>query len=445
MDFAQGGEPRRATTDEKTEKLAVIRAAREKKQRKKDEALKKLEVYKRENGDDPEAVQYQQIVNGVNEKVEQLDNDIMSLQEQEEDIIMGDAEDTNGDDVIKAEASSSSVPTVTFDQGSTAGKSASDPIVIDDDKLDLIKVQETRPTAGMPDADNYRKFCVVKTSIGRGKVAIVQYGPPNAAVYRIEDVTHVDIPPGVPDISNEMERPGQMSMFVNGSKRWKLNRQNCVSIQGVAFPNSCTVSALDPDRKRSSRFIPTNLLIRWQIDGETQKSWEIRTVFNRVWNKAGHGPDFTIYNAALEAERRFREWKQGTRKAVERSPTPNPQFAQIKSRAKSEERTSRKGKRAVRDAVVVIDSDSDVNDTEEEFNGFSEDEDDSSQSNEDTTDDVRSDLDVRTKKKTKGKKRSQPIDPIKFEKAWCLVHGKDIYRLSESSKRKMKKALRERR
>lgn len=86
------------------------------------------------------------------------------------------------------------------------GKSPSDPIT--EDEMDLLKPSQHQPTSGLENPDQYRELIVVKNGIGGGKIGIVKYGPPNAAIFRREDVTGFDLS-NVKDISIPSTRLGE--------------------------------------------------------------------------------------------------------------------------------------------------------------------------------------------------------------------------------------------
>ncbi|TLD09487.1 hypothetical protein PspLS_11872 [Pyricularia sp. CBS 133598] len=63
----------------------------------------------------------------------------------------------------------------------------------------------------------------------------------------------------------------------------------------------------------------TYVLVKWKIDGKEIKSWETRTCIRRLWKKLEKA-DQAIYNAALEAENRYR-MAQGLGRLSSRSPS----------------------------------------------------------------------------------------------------------------------------
>ena len=73
---------------------------------------------------------------------------------------------------------------------------------IDMDELDLLK-----PKSQRAQLDVQRTILVTKTEPRGKRIAIIQYGPQNAAIYRREDVTNEDVK-DIDDIPNPRERPG---------------------------------------------------------------------------------------------------------------------------------------------------------------------------------------------------------------------------------------------
>ncbi|MCJ1274809.1 hypothetical protein MMC21_002607 [Puttea exsequens] len=199
------------------------------------------------------------------------------------------------------------------------GNDSSNPIT--DEDMDLLRPESHQPISGLKDAQKYRHVEIVKGGRGNQILGIVRYGPTNAPIYRREDLTGARID-GVKDITDPKDRPGENYQYENDRKVWKLSRQNLVSIQGVAFPQEKKLKRLNPSWKGRIVWMPTDVLIKWSLDGEVHKSWETRTVFRRLWGKQGRGPDWAIYEAAKYAERRFASWRKGERRTQSRSATP---------------------------------------------------------------------------------------------------------------------------
>ena len=226
-------------------------------------------------------------------------------------------------------------------QGSSGEGTADQPILVPEEDLIILKPNNYKPTSGLPDseAEKYREVVAVKNGQGGGRIGIVKYGPRNAPVYRREDITGDDFP-GVEDISNPLDRPGERFKYESDSKRkvWFLNHNQLAHVQGVAFPESSTLKDLDPKRQlprgREVRF-PLDILIVWNTpidEAGNKKSWETFSTFRRIWGRQRESPESAIFDAATFAQRRFSEWKRHERRSLSRSPTPNPIFNQGKGK-----------------------------------------------------------------------------------------------------------------
>ena len=204
---------------------------------------------------------------------------------------------------------------------------------IDVDELDLLK-----PKSQRAQLDVQRTILVTKTGPRGKKIAIVQYGPQNAAIYRREDVTDEDVK-DIDDISDPGERPGQKGKYRGGKFVFDRSKKDVMAVQGIAFEDSGygePIEELNPATKGDrARFPPTDVLIKWNVNGVISTSWETRTVFRRLWwnNKKG-AADKDLYLAAQVSEERFKEWQDGKRMGSGRSPTPIPEItARIRARS----------------------------------------------------------------------------------------------------------------
>jgi hypothetical protein len=441
------------------ERMSFVRTKKADKKKGKENAeayIKKLEDDIAELGGDLEDPlkkkqhdDYKNMLEKERSELKELQSDLQNLEQEEKDIEMPDAADLKQED--------SSAPPQLDVPGQNDGTDSSNPIVLEAE-LDLIKIGEKQPTAGLKDTDKYRKLEVTKNGQGGQKIGIFRYGPANASVFRREEVTK-EVPEGVTDLADNNTRLGEASTFINGKRVWTLTRHNLVSVQGVAFPEEFDVKDLDPDRQTRRIFIPTDIYIKWSYKGEIRKSWETRTVFRRVWGKHGDGPDEAIFEAAMYAEKRFKEWRKGMRRSLSRSPTPNPDaedialpkanFKTSKYKNKKRDKKSKRKSRKSRDESDDSSDDSDDNDTS------------------DDSDDEDSDKGGKKKKKGKKNKRKSrksrydsdesdssesdssddadttddEIDPKKFKIYWCKTRGKKLQKLSGKDKDKMKKAL----
>lgn len=159
---------------------------------------------------------------------------------------------------------------------------------------------------------------------GWGTRYINMHGSKSAPTYRIEEYCY---PPNYEDekhttyqkqnVSNQENRYGEK--MENG--KYKYTGRHILGIYGVAWTRNLDVSpheldSIDPQRKKKPS---TYVLVKWKIDGKEIKSWETRTCIRRLWKKLEKA-DQAIYNAALEAENRYR-MAQGLGRLSSRSPS----------------------------------------------------------------------------------------------------------------------------
>lgn len=447
----------------KEEKLLKLRRDRSNKTEEKDLVSKELEELIKKHSefsatdldDDEKKTAFEAAKADIQRKKDLLktyDNDLELLNSNEAQLMDGVEETGTAASEVKQEDGSLIDPT-------GEGTDPLNPIEIED-QLDLMRPSETRPTAEMKDPDKYREVIAVKNGQGK-KIGIVKYGPANASVFRREDGVFAE---GIKDISNPTSRLGEKVEYVHGVKKWAMTRRNVVSIQGIAFPEDCSVKDLSPSRKAGDRYVPTDVFIKWTDGkGNFDKSWETRTTFRRVWGKQGKGPDYAIYEAAKFAESRFNEWKRGERRSASRSPTPaffkshalkgkgkeKAERGQSKKKRKVGKRESRKRRNETDDE----DSQDDVTDNSSDSEGDSDSEEDnssdSSSDSSDSDDENISDSDdeggnkkghKKRGKKDKGKKSSKSrIVRGQWEMEWAYKRGKDIRKLSKKDLEKMHK------
>ena len=277
------------------------------------ELKKKAEEIEAALKDDRNLIGYRRDIEGFIESIRKLEGEPIIKQEEEMQLPS-----------IEVNGTAAQLPSL------EAGTAAQP---IDVDELDLLKPKSQRALLNAP-----RRILVAKTGPRGKRIAIVQYGPPYAATYRREDVTEEDVE-GVPDISDPGERPGQKGKYIGGKFKFDRTKKDVMAVQGVAFKDtgySEPIEELNPDTKGDgTRFPPTDVLIKWNVNGEISTSWETRTVFRRLWwnNKKG-AADKDLYLAAQVSQERFKEWEEGKRMGSDRSPTPIPEItARIRARS----------------------------------------------------------------------------------------------------------------
>lgn len=161
---------------------------------------------------------------------------------------------------------------------------------------------------------------------GRGARYINMYGSKSAPRYRIEEYCY---PPRYEDEKHTTYQKQNISYRENRygdsmeNGKYKYTGRNMLGIFGVAWtPNSPSeLETIDPQRKKKSdaKWNTTYVLVKWKIDGKEIKSWETRTCIRRLW-KRKEIADQAIYDAALEAENRYRI-ENGLGRFSSRSPS----------------------------------------------------------------------------------------------------------------------------
>lgn len=428
-------------------------------------------------------------------ELEEIEEAIANLIRKQEDTPMEDADGTNADKThpnpqetdTPENPQASNTPKKVSQNGSSAsnpveiktekasnptafrghGKTPSNPIT--EDEMDLLKPSHHQLTSDLENPDQHRELIVVKNGIGGDKIGIVKYGPPNAAIFRREDVTGFDLS-DVKDISIPGTRLGEKCEYVQNKKVWEYTRHDLISIQGVALPESRTLKDLKRKRRGDGVYMPIDILIKWKKNDAVgvEHSWETTTSFRRIWGNHGDGADAAIKQAAGYAEKRFNEWKKGERPARNRSPTVDPEFGKSKSKHASKskkttqksKKTATKGKNKKGHTIKTRtskkrkddeeeedeDEDEDEDGDEDKDGDEDEDEDEDSEDEEDEEEDEDSedgeDEDEnengkqKSKSKSKARERTEKEGVRKFKEAWCMMnhYGKPFERLSTKEK-----------
>lgn len=176
---------------------------------------------------------------------------------------------------------------------------------------------------------------------GRFTGFVNMYGKKSAARYRLErfafPAKYEDDLPKEQKVSNPKNRYGD-ERSDNG--KYRYTRRHIRGIFGVAWKGASQgisrgdLDRINPDLVNSWRDTPTYVLIAWDIDGRIQKHWETRHTLRARWGTKD--ADIAIYQAAVEAEDRYNEAKNGKRLAKSRSPSVGLAAAHVqKHREKS--------------------------------------------------------------------------------------------------------------
>jgi hypothetical protein len=160
---------------------------------------------------------------------------------------------------------------------------------------------------------------------GRRTQYINMYGKKSAARYRLESsaetAEYEDEQPESQRVSNPNNRYGD---FTQPNGKPKFTKRHIRGIFGIAWAgvNSGNyrddLKLIDPNLHHKPWPI-TYVLVAWDVNGETKKTWEPRQTLRVRWGKKD--ADIAIFKAAWEAEERCEEAQTGKRTAHSRSPS----------------------------------------------------------------------------------------------------------------------------
>lgn len=313
-----------------------VKDAKVSKKTRKDEQSKTLATVKqsvesaeRRQASNPNDETAKKDLEAQNEEMKKLESEIktgddviMDWEQEEKDIESMDWETDAPVDLSSNGNASPPVPptvppgTAPPDPPVVPGTSQENPVSIDDDPEDLIIIDDFED-----DRNGIKPTTVAWGHRGRGEVVINAYGPLNARIHRLEPGSDIFDREHVVNFSAAVNRLGEAK-----PDGYYIRRGHEVkTIQGVAFRGMDKLQNINPATHGpgAARYPETQVLLKWNIGGETKKSWETRSTIRRLWkNKAN--ADKAIFEAATRAEKRHDEWKNGQREAKEKSPTPAP-------------------------------------------------------------------------------------------------------------------------
>ena len=313
--------------------------------------IKKKEELSKLNEDDPE---YKKLKAEVDADGDTLMNGYKQMKTLDEDMNMdlGDIDETHEQSPVAPDASGSSqsnpisIDTHSGGTGTAAsptsvdsgGKgTAASPMSVDDDdgeERDVLTRQIYNKATGQ---DTDGKVVGWRIS-GWGKQAVVQYGPRNAALYKLLPTSRAPDfdETAVPCITKH--RPGEEKD--PSTKKWIRTQKDVAALQGVAIyfdsdnPKNSELTWLDlidPERISEDdrlRYPNSICRVKW-VDG-TEPSFETRTTIRRLWSKSKSAGDQALFMVGKENQRRYDEWKSGQRAEEDRSPTPDPAIRKLK-------------------------------------------------------------------------------------------------------------------
>ncbi|KAI9727199.1 MAG: hypothetical protein M1834_008507 [Cirrosporium novae-zelandiae] len=326
-----------------------IHKAREKTIKRKEEhnaRKKRIEENLRNASSDEERQKLEQEKKNLEEDTMELDNNEELPGEPEHD-------QTDKGDVITEEIVSPPVPEIAITDAENG--TASLPLDIDEnddhDPETLLTPGAFRKRLGL----DHGGYVVAKREIGRRVQLLLEYGPPNASMFRFKGAADVDTTydeEKIPDITDPENRRGHLRV----RKKWTYTSKDVAAIQGVVWifneeSGKEPLDLLDPDmmaedkmHNPGTKYPHTYVKIKW-TDGE--KTWEPRANFVRVWGKSKKAADKAIFMAAEYQEKRYKEYCNNQRPPEDRSPTPNPDILRVKREDSvdglPEEQRSKKG------------------------------------------------------------------------------------------------------
>ena len=333
--------------------------------KKRDELNEELEKKKEELGklkeDTPEYEKLKAEVDAQGDTIMEFDNQVQALNE-DADMNLDDddekeeeeeeAEKENGiieELFVTADASGSSqlnpIDIASSDRGTrtasvisadSGGKGmAASPMVINDDEEETDVL--TREIYNKETGQDIDGKVISWRKVGWGKQALVQYGPRNAALYKLLPTS------SAPDFDDTAipcmtsHRPGEEKDPV--TKKWKRTQKDVAALQGVAvhfnsdLPKHHGLTWLDllnPERHNDEKLRYTNAVCKVKWADGTKPSFETRTTIRRLWSKSKGAGDQALYMVGKENQRRYDEWKSGQLAGEDKSPTPNPAIVNLK-------------------------------------------------------------------------------------------------------------------
>ncbi|KAK3934001.1 hypothetical protein QBC46DRAFT_348082 [Diplogelasinospora grovesii] len=208
------------------------------------------------------------------------------------------------------------------------------------------------PPAARVDPDDIITFQQAKESEGeyqeqlhyyvkgpfKQKLGLFQYGPPNACIFRLKPVRHID---------ESIKWADQLSLGEEKENgEWSIPKGAIKAIQGVALytpkqyqskgptwlldPENWPLKKAKDDGRPLSRYAPgsVRIKVRIEVKGVMIKTWETRKSVRRIWGDKDSA-DEAILLAATYCEKRYKEWSEGQRQAKDASPTPDPEFEKL--------------------------------------------------------------------------------------------------------------------
>ena len=293
---------------------------------KKENAKLKDELSAFADGDDPKKKEEYERMKSVFEAsgrtLAQVEEELQQAKKEEEDVLMEGLEMEGDDDSLfvppglpgQSFGSQSNQPVV--DLTDANGHTSQEAIVDDPEDATLFTPAQAREASGETDDGEVKAW----KEQGYSTPVIIASGPPNAPKYLRSTAYRAGItfdkektPKFGPDHRYGDELQGRK--FV---RKWAEFQ----GILGEAYEGS--VENLKPRQKGEKRHYPlTELLVKWEINGEVFRVWETRSSIKHLWPNPVQCDNY-IYLTAKHHAKIHQDWLDGNRKATSKSPSPGP-------------------------------------------------------------------------------------------------------------------------
>ena len=294
---------------------------------KKENAKLKDELSAFADGDDPKKKEEYERMKSVFEAsgrtLAQVEEELQRVKKEEEDVDMEGTELEGDDDPLFVPSGppgqSFGSPSNQPDVDLTDANGHTSQATVDDDPEDaglLFTPAQAREASGQTDEGEVKAW----KEQGYSTPVIIVFGPPNAPKYERSTAYRAGItfdkekiPKFGPDHRYGDELQGRK--FV---RKWAEFK----GILGEAYEGS--VENLKPKQKGEKRHYPlTELLVKWEINGEVFRAWETRSSIKHLWPNPSICDNY-IYLTAKHHAQIHQDWLDGNRKATSKSPSPGP-------------------------------------------------------------------------------------------------------------------------
>ncbi|KAH8772308.1 hypothetical protein BGZ57DRAFT_954121 [Hyaloscypha finlandica] len=257
--------------------------------------------------------------------LKEYETELEGLEREEQAIDAMDVDENDGGQGLfvqpGGQSSSSTKPNGTPQVNLTEPNGKSKPVIIgghsdDDEEEEGFTPAQAREASGQ----SHGGKIVAWRQQDRSKPVIVMYGPQNAAKYERSTAAREDN--DFDEDETAQFGPDNRLGDVKVNKKFVRRKRELMSILGLAY--NCDLDDLQPREKGEKRRLPPlEIWVKWKIDGEIKKVWEIRSSIRHLFSNVKKA-DTYIYDAAKWHAKRHQEWLDGQREAKDKSPTPDP-------------------------------------------------------------------------------------------------------------------------